>query len=77
MVDGPGQDSRPVCFLLGSIGEDDHDSRHMVTSPSYSTLLAERPCPAHQVPERRYGRWMKLVTQIRGNDRVESRICRD
>ena len=29
----PGQDSKPLCRLLGRIGEVDHDPRHKPTSP--------------------------------------------
>ena len=37
----PGQDSRPLCLMLGRIGDIDHDPRHKVTSPADSRSLAE------------------------------------
>ena len=48
----PGQDSRPLCLLMGRIGEVDHDPRHRITCPPDSRWLAEVSRTRHQVAER-------------------------
>ena len=47
----PGQNSSPLPFVLGRIGEVHHDTRHKVTSTSDNRSLAESSHPIHQVAE--------------------------
>ena len=44
----PGQNFKPLCCLLGRMGEADHVPKHKVTSPPDSRSLAEPSHPNHQ-----------------------------